>query len=184
MRIFISGGSKSGKSMHAQRIAKKMQKPGAPLYYLATMVPYDDEDRQRIERHRQEREGWGFETVEVGRDVLAVIDKCDKSGAFLLDSVTALLANEMFTPDGRADINAHKKVAGDLAGLIEKVGDVVIVSDYIYSDAHFYDDLTEAYRRGLANIAVQMARLCDLVLEACCGLLIAHKGGELLNGIY
>ena len=54
MSVFISGGCKNGKSFYAQRIAKA---GGAPLYYIATMIPHDEEDLARIRRHRDERAG-------------------------------------------------------------------------------------------------------------------------------
>ena len=180
MKIFISGGSKSGKSMRAQQLSQKMRKPNAPLYYLATMIPADSEDETRITRHRQDREGCGFNTVEAGRDIVSAVDKCDRQGTYLLDSITALLANEMFMPDGRVEPDAYKKVADDLTSVLDRIDNMVIVSDFIYSDAFLYDDLTEAYRRGLAFIDRQMARICDVVLEACGGICIAHKGGEFL----
>ena len=183
MKIFISGGCKNGKSARAQLLARKMRKPGVPMYYLATMIPADNEDEERIARHRQERLGYGFETVEAGRDVLYAIKKCDKRGAFLLDSVTALLANEMFMPDGCIVPDAHKKVALDIAEILEMTGDIVIVSDFIYSDAYLYDSLTESYRRGLAYIDRQTAHACDVVLEACGGACIAHKGGDIHHEI-
>ena len=69
MTIFLSGGAKNGKSTWAQRFAKQLQGEG-PLYYLATMIPHDEEDEQRIRRHLQERDGWGFTTVECGRNIL------------------------------------------------------------------------------------------------------------------
>ena len=97
MSVFISGGCKNGKSFYAQRIAKAA---GTPLYYIATMIPRDREDDARIARHRQERAGWGFETLECGADILSCLDRADPAGAFLLDSVTALLSNEMFTDTG------------------------------------------------------------------------------------
>ena len=183
LKVFISGGCKNGKSMHAQRIAIRMRKPETPLYYLATMIPADSEDDARIMRHRSEREGWGFITVETGHDFLSAVGNCDNSGTFLLDSVTALLAGEMFTPDGPVT-DAYKKVAGDLMYIMSRIGDMVIVSDFIYSDAFLYDDLTDAFRYGLAYIDRQMARLCDLVLEVCGGICIAHKGGDLCHGFY
>ena len=65
MNVFISGGCKNGKSMYAQKIARDMaEAQQVPLYYLATMIPVDAEDRARISRHLSEREGWGFETIE------------------------------------------------------------------------------------------------------------------------
>ena len=45
-----------------------------PLYYLATMIPVDDEDRARIKRHLKEREGWGFETIEQGQDICQCLE--------------------------------------------------------------------------------------------------------------
>ena len=176
MRVFISGGCKNGKSAYAQDLAGSMRKPGAPLYYIATMIPADEEDRERIKRHQDDRESCGFETIETGRNILGALGKCDRRGAFLLDSVTALLANEMFLPGGEVVRDAYLKVSADLTQLLAGIGDMVVISDFIYSDAGIYDEMTEAYRRGLAHIDKQLARICDVVLEACGGIYIAHKG--------
>jgi adenosylcobinamide kinase/adenosylcobinamide-phosphate guanylyltransferase len=59
---------------------------------------------------------------------------------------------------------------------LSQVKNIVIVSDYIFSDACKFDSITEAYRRGLAMIDRELAKTSDLVLEACMGLFIAHKG--------
>ena len=173
MSTFISGGAKNGKSFFAQRIAKAA---GAPLYYIATMIPHDGEDRARIARHRAERAGWGFETLEVGRDILSCLDRADPKGSFLLDSVTALLSNEMFAPEG-IHLDAHIRLADDLTEFVRRAPNTVLVSDFIYSDAALYDELTEAYRRALAHIDRRLAQCCDNVLEIVCGQVIAHKGG-------
>lgn len=68
MKLLISGGAKNGKFMYAQHAAKHMAGNG-PLYYIATMEPCDEEDLARILRHRREREGWGFETLEWSRKI-------------------------------------------------------------------------------------------------------------------
>ena len=175
MRIFISGGCKNGKSFYAQTLCGSMRPTGSPLYYLATMVPADDEDRQRIEKHQHEREGWGFETVEVERDILKAASTCDVTGTFLLDSVTALLANEMFDRYGNVPSVAPQKVAEELTQLTTKIDNIVFVSDYIYSDAARYDPLTEEYRRGLAFVDRTLANVCDSVLELSGGNVITHK---------
>ena len=151
------------------------------MYYLATMIPADSEDDSRILRHRRDRKGWGFETIETGEDILAAVKKCDRKGAFLLDSLTALLANSMFTADGCIDINAYIKITGNLKSVLETTADMILVSDFIFSDVILYEDMTEAYRRGLAYIDRQMAGICDVVLEAFGGMCIAYKGGELLH---
>jgi len=176
MKMFISGGCKNGKSHYAQTLAYQMRPDTVPLYYLATMIPVDAEDDRRIEAHRQEREGWGFETIEITRDILTATGDCQWNGSFLLDSVTALLANEMFDKNGTVIPNAAQKVAEDLTALAKKTDHIVFVSDDIHSDARFYDAVTEEYRKGLAFIGRKLAAICDTVLELSAGRIITHWG--------
>jgi adenosylcobinamide kinase/adenosylcobinamide-phosphate guanylyltransferase len=110
------------------------------------------------------------------RKILTCLDKADVSGTFLLDSATALLSNEMFFQGG-VDEAAPRRVADELAEFAGRVRDLVIVSDYIYSDADRYDDLTELYRQGLALADRRLAACCDTVLELCIGQMTVHKGG-------
>lgn len=178
MNYFISGGCKNGKSMYAQNIAKEMSETqGVPLYYVATMIPTDHEDRARIKRHLAERDGWGFETIEQGRNILEILEKADPNGAFLLDSVTALLSNEMFSREG-TDFGAGERLAEELCQLAEKTGNMVFVSDYIYSDAHVYDEYTEGYRSALAHIDRELARICDKSIEVAFGHIYTYEGNR------
>jgi adenosyl cobinamide kinase/adenosyl cobinamide phosphate guanylyltransferase len=62
------------------------------------MLAFDDEDRARVERHIKERAGLGFETIEQPRNISACLVREGPDGTFLIDSVTALVLNEMF-PD-------------------------------------------------------------------------------------
>ena len=84
MTIFLSGGSKNGKSTLGERAARALAGEG-PLWYVATMIPHDEEDRARIRRHRQDREGCGFQTVEQGWDLSSCL--AGRCGTFLVDSV-------------------------------------------------------------------------------------------------
>lgn len=172
MHTFISGGCKNGKSYYAQRLA---QAAGKPLYYVATMISTGAEDDARIARHIQDRDGWGFETLECGRDILKCLEAADARGSFLLDSATALLANEMFAPEG-FDADAPRRVADALEEFVRRTAHCVIVSDYIYGDAQLYDEWTENYRRGLALIDRRLAACCENVLEVSSGNVICHKG--------
>jgi adenosylcobinamide kinase/adenosylcobinamide-phosphate guanylyltransferase len=183
MKIFISGGCKNGKSFYAQHFAKA-QETDALLYYVATMRSADSEDDERIKRHREERGGWGFITVEQAADIEDILQKCDCGGSFLLDSLTALLSNEMFPPGGNVNEYAGEKIKNGLSLILNKVENIVIVSDYIYSDAMIYDSLTEKYRRLLAMLDRSVAEKCDIVLEAAYSNLTVHKGREVFGGIY
>ena len=62
MLHLITGGSGSGKSEYAER---QVQESGAgKRIYIATMIPYGEDGRQRVERHRRLRSEKNFETVE------------------------------------------------------------------------------------------------------------------------
>jgi len=176
VNIFISGGCKNGKSYYAQHLAKQQAAEGKPLYYIATMQPADEEDQARIRRHRQERDGWGFETIEQSGNIGSM--DAEFSGSFLLDSVTALLSNEMFRSDGSVDETAHFRIAEELEQLATKSSNIVFVSDYIYSDAVKYDELTELYRKGLAWIDRTLAKKCDAVIEVSFGSIQMLKGSD------
>ena len=196
MRIFISGGCKNGKSYYAQRLAAAQVKHGDsssaspesrgtvpmlhlplhPLYYVATMKPVDAEDEARIARHREDREGWDFITVEQQTCIEGILGKCETHGSFLLDSLTALLANEMFPPDGRVNEQAAESITCGLTMIMDEIENIVIVSDYIYSDAIFYDHLTGKYRKSLAMLDRAAATQCDAVIEVAYTGVSVHKG--------
>ena len=48
MLTLVIGGSGSGKSSFGEKLA---QESNSKLYYLATMIPYGDEGKRRVERH-------------------------------------------------------------------------------------------------------------------------------------
>ena len=113
MKILLVGGSKSGKSGLAQRLCVRLA-AGAPMIYWATMEPVDGEDRARIARHLDERAGWGFSTVECGRALERAA--LPERACVLFDSVTALLANEMFS-GAQPDAAAPERAAQELLGI-------------------------------------------------------------------
>lgn len=173
MNMFISGGCKNGKSYFAQVASRDLARElNKPLYYIATMIPHDDEDHARIKRHISERDGWGFTTIEQGKNLAEVLlmDDVDKSGVFLMDSVTALLDNEMFDDEGNFVEDAHQNVKENVLKFARGTGNTVFVSDYIYGDAEKYGELTEYYRRSLADIDKALAAECDEVYEISYGM--------------
>ena len=173
MRILLLGGSKSGKSHLAQALCRKLAE-GGPMIYWATMEPVDGEDRERIRRHVEDRAGWGFTTLERGRDLRLVAEEV-KDATVLLDSVTAALGNEMFTADG-VDADAAARLAGDLLYISRRCRHFVCVCDEIWRDGCIFDETTEAYRRCLAEICRTLATEFDAVYEVTAGLVHVWKG--------
>ncbi|MGM9548986.1 MAG: bifunctional adenosylcobinamide kinase/adenosylcobinamide-phosphate guanylyltransferase [Faecousia sp.] len=177
MKVFLSGGAKNGKSTLAQELAVKLSQNGK-RYYVATMIPVDDEDLQRIRRHVADREGLGFETIECGKNMLSCLSVADKDGTFLVDSATALLQNALFPVEKNfeMDLDGANRCADELIAFAGTVNNAVIVSDYIYSDAQRYDETTEVYRRCLASIDRRLAEVCDTVAEVSAGNPKLYKG--------
>ena len=98
MKVFFSGGCKNGKSTLAERTIKALAGDG-PLYYIATMIPHDEEDRERIRRHVESRAGLGFITLEQGTDVARCLDSADPEGAFTCSSEDSLCTVREDEPD-------------------------------------------------------------------------------------
>lgn len=168
MKVFITGGCKNGKSSYACRIANVLAGKG-PKYYVATMLPWNEEDHERIRYHVEKRSGMDFETLEVPVDLENCLEMADPKGTFLIDSVTALLLNEMFRnhSEEKTDPFAVSRCVNGLDRLCRKAENVVFVSDYIYSDAEKYNEYTEEYRRALAEIDSWLAAHCDQVIDIC-----------------
>ncbi|MBR1720919.1 MAG: bifunctional adenosylcobinamide kinase/adenosylcobinamide-phosphate guanylyltransferase [Treponema sp.] len=175
MIILISGGCKNGKSSFAQDLACKLaKKTQYPPIYFATMLPYDKEDKERIEKHREDRKNLGFLTVECGKDVATAIEKI-RGRAVLFDSLTALTANEIFL--GKVDFSdlikkekyLYQKVYTDLIALCDAADSVIFVSDGIYRDGNLYDSISELYRRILASLEKSIAKKSQLVYEMVAG---------------
>lgn len=180
MIIYVSGGCKNGKSSIAEKIAFKLKQKDKPFYYIATMKPVDDEDEKRIEKHRKDREHLFFETIEINKNINELEKIANLDGTFLIDSVTALLANEMFN-NGTIIEEAYKKVSEDLLYIVNKMKNVVIVSDYIFSDIIQYDNITKKYIKGLAYIDKTCAKKSDILIEVCYNNIIIHKGKDIVK---
>lgn len=87
----ILGANSSGKSKYAEDLAVAA---GGPRVYLATMVPQNEENLQRIEKHRLQRQDKGFRTVEEPWNINGIA--VEPETVVLLEDVSNLLANGMF----------------------------------------------------------------------------------------
>lgn len=176
MTVLILGGVRSGKSSIAQKIA--LQLSTGLHYYVATMIPVDSDDRERIRLHLIDRQGMGFQTIEQGSAIEECIPKLEPGTTVLLDSVTALYMNELYIPelDYALDETAANRIAQGLEQVAGFAENVVFVSDYLFSDALRYDVSTERFRSGLGEIHRKLEQICDTVIEVSSGVITLHKG--------
>ncbi|WP_202123740.1 bifunctional adenosylcobinamide kinase/adenosylcobinamide-phosphate guanylyltransferase, partial [Escherichia coli] len=87
----VLGGASSGKSAHAEGMVART---GLPRAYLATAEAWDNEMRDRIERHREAR-GPLWRTVEAPLDAARALAAIPPGEAVLLDCATLWLSNVM-----------------------------------------------------------------------------------------
>ena len=167
MLTIIIGGSGSGKSAFAERLAADL--PGTRIY-LATMAAGDPESLERIARHRQQRLGLGFETLERPLDLEGAELPADAN--VLLEDLSNLLANEMFSPEG----GGMDAVRRGLDALIRRCRNLTVVSNEIFSGGTEYEGETLAYIQNLALLNRFVAERADLAVEIVCGLPNVLKG--------
>lgn len=172
MMILVTGGSGSGKSAFAEECVLRLGQ--GPRIYLATMVPFDEESRKRIERHRRMRKDKGFETVE--RYTKLGGAPVPKDSVALLECMSNLVANEMFQRDGAGADTVQAVLAG-VQAVREKVRHLVIVTNEICSDVSFYEQETRDYLKNLGRINQALAEMADQVVEVVYGIPVFHKGG-------
>jgi adenosylcobinamide kinase/adenosylcobinamide-phosphate guanylyltransferase len=88
--ILIGGGSRSGKSRQALQLARQR---GQRLGFIATAQALDDEMRERILLHQQER-GQDFTTIEEPVDLADIIKRHSSDfDAMVVDCLTLWLSN-------------------------------------------------------------------------------------------
>lgn len=90
--ILVTGGARSGKSSLGEKLAKEA---GRDVLYVATSIPFDEEMKLRVKKHRETRPA-NWETVEAYKDLdVALGDKIDNKDAVLLDCITVMVSNLM-----------------------------------------------------------------------------------------
>ncbi|MFN0102915.1 MAG: bifunctional adenosylcobinamide kinase/adenosylcobinamide-phosphate guanylyltransferase [Bryobacteraceae bacterium] len=90
--LLVGGGSRSGKSRHALAIARRY---GPRRGFLATAQALDNEMRERIRKHREERAN-EFVTLEESFDLAAAVRRVEgELDVLVVDCLTLWLSNVM-----------------------------------------------------------------------------------------
>ena len=197
MLYIVTGGSGSGKSEYAEQTAVQCRnRTGGTLWYLATMRIWDDEGRKRVERHRRMRAAKGFETIEryTGLETLELretFEELNPAGldaeqetdslkywesrrvaqkqVLLLECMSNLVLNEFYDQEN----GAEERILQGIKHLQKQCGDLIIVTNEIFSDGVTYEPESERYIELLGRIKRELGQMADSVTEVVYGIPLA-----------
>ncbi len=158
MIVLVVGGTRSGKSAIAERIAADL---GEPVTFVATAAVTDPGMAARIEAHRARRPA-SWPTIECGEglpDVVAGID-----GTALVDSLGTWVAG---APEMRVDANA---LVGALQG---RGAHTVVVSEEVGLSVHAPTAAGRDFTDALGDLNVAVAEVADRVLLVAAGRVVS-----------
>lgn len=197
MLLVVTGGSGSGKSAFAEALAVQYGKAGK-RYYVATMKAYGEEGSLRVKRHRRQRQGKGFITMEEPVDLKRAALHMDADSVALVECMSNLTANLMF--DGE-----EIPVCGEAAEMVSGVGKregfpsrrmslfyrikeqtealvsvckcVIVVTNEVFSDGLLYEEETMRYMELLGMVNRYLMERADAAWEIVYGLAVPLKAG-------
>jgi adenosyl cobinamide kinase/adenosyl cobinamide phosphate guanylyltransferase len=157
--VLVLGGTRSGKSEIAERLACGTREP---VTYVATAVadavaPLDEQLIQRIAAHRARRPA-GWRTVEAATDLGVVVAAL--AGTVLVDSLGTWVAG---AADFAVDVDALCRA------LRERTGTTILVSEEVGMSVHPTTDAGRAFVDALGDCNRAVAAVADRVVLAVAG---------------
>ncbi|KUO59419.1 MAG: hypothetical protein APF84_07610 [Gracilibacter sp. BRH_c7a] len=192
MLVFISGGVRSGKSSLGEKLAVSLAGENRKIY-LATARHYDDEITKRIQVHQQNRTGKNFLTIDKSWDIGSVVTALDVNDTVIVDCLGTLLANEMFERPERTSSKSSfepnnskqltleistEKILADLYRIYDRVSNLIVVSNEVFSDGIQYPNPTETYIHTLAQLHIKLVEASDTAIECMYSGYLCHKGNN------
>ena len=164
--ILITGGQRSGKSEKAERLALSLS--DRPVY-LATAHVWDEEFRQRVERHQQRR-GPQWTNIEEERQ----LSRHDLRGrVVLVDCITLWLTNIFF------DLQDTEKALAEAKAEFDRLVAQDATFIFVTNEIGWGGVSTDAVQRQFTDLQGWMnqyvARRADEVLQMVSGIVVKIK---------
>jgi adenosylcobinamide kinase / adenosylcobinamide-phosphate guanylyltransferase len=174
--ILITGGSRSGKSAYAQRIAES--RPGERIY-IATCPVIDEEMAERIRKHKQARKQ-GWQTIEETENLVAALRSAKEAETILVDCLTLWINNLMYSTESvnagltEEDVTARclevldacKNLSGTIIFVTNETGMGIVPAD---PQSRLFRDLAGRCNQIMADGA-------DTVILMISGIAVTIKG--------
>jgi adenosylcobinamide kinase/adenosylcobinamide-phosphate guanylyltransferase len=169
--VLVTGGCRSGKSVHAQRLAEDL--PG-PRAFVATCPPVDDEMRARIRRHREDRDASRWHTIEEETDLAGAVRGAQGYGVVLIDCLTLWINNLMYEAEqeGREveEAEVGRRCRDLLAACAGRPGTVILVTNEVGMGIVPGDPVSRRYRDLVGRCNQAVGVVADEVVLTVCGV--------------
>lgn len=166
----ITGGCRSGKSSRALALASSYKHP----LFLATAEAADEEMRERIAKHRQERPQT-FTTVEESINPASVFAAlASETDLILMDCVTVWLSNLIHHYGEKA--NECPEIEALFDALDAPVCDVILVTNEAGSGIVPMNPVARQFRDLAGFINQSLASHAHVVEMTVCGIPLTLKG--------
>ena len=164
----LTGGARSGKSAAAVAAAAAS---GAPVTFIATAEPGDDEMAERIQRHRAERPAH-WTTVEATHNLAGAVAGVDPAGTIIVDCLAIWVTNRMLEEppaDGAQLVAEASRVAEELAA---RPGLALVVTNEVGSGVVPATPLGRDFRDLLGMVNQAVVRAADAAHLVVAGRLL------------
>jgi adenosylcobinamide kinase/adenosylcobinamide-phosphate guanylyltransferase len=172
----ITGGSRSGKSAFAQRLAE--EQPGSRLF-LATCTVTDAEMELRILRHVQDRQKGNWATVEEPLDLTGQLRQAHRFDTVLIDCLTLWINNLMFEAEHRNQVINEDWVRTEtelmLTAAREHPGEVIMVTNEVGMGIVPDNASARLYRDLIGRCSQCVGFAADRVYLVYCGIPLQIK---------
>jgi len=180
----ILGGQKSGKSRRAELLARQWlaQSPDHSAVMVATARPWDEEMRERIRRHQQDRAERvpGMATVEEPLQLAQALSQHSVPNTLVVVDCLTLWLTNLLMPAPGLELNEPAQAAHEQAALLVKAiasapGPVVLVGNEIGLGVIPLGRETRAFVDALGLLNQQAAAACERVTLMAAGLPLTLK---------
>jgi adenosylcobinamide kinase/adenosylcobinamide-phosphate guanylyltransferase len=171
-KIFVLGGCRSGKSSYALEAAHKLS--GDNKIFIATCIPHDDEMKQRVTRHRQER-SQAWKTIEAPLLLPeAIIENSRRADALIVDCLTLWISNLLM------DSADSEKIELQIPRLTDAITKsdcpIVLVSNEVGQGIVPENNLARQFRDLVGYVNQAVAGCADEVIWTVAGIPVKIKG--------
>lgn len=163
----VLGGARSGKSALAERLTLGA---GPDPLYIATAEAWDEEMRARIARHRDDRAGRGWQTLEEALDLPGALARAG-ARPVLVDCLTLWLSNHLL-----ADSHLEHEVDALLEALDRRRAPCVLVANEVGLGIVPENALARRFRDAAGRLNQRIAAQAGTVVFVAAGLPMVLKG--------